>query len=406
MEPELPRSLRSDVLAMVSARAVVGLVNVGIVALIARSLGPAGQGQVAVGLTTLQVAVQLGNFGLSSAVTVWSVHTANVPRVIGAALWWSVGTGLLIGTTVGVVASATDTLSLTGPDAVVIALAAPLVLGASLMQGVLLGQGQARAMNIAEAASAVTALGAVSIALFAIDAGPVGAFAAAVSQFGLAFVAYLWIARSHLPRRARLDRGLAGELLRFSRWPFVAAVLGFLVVRVDLLLVDAILGADDAGRYAVAVTISQAVYLLPLAVGINLLPRAARGLSAGETERLLRRLALPYAGLCVVLWCFAGLIVRGVFGVEYDSSITLLRLLLPGTFALGVVAVVSYYFAATGYPIRAVVAWAIGLVVDLAINVAFLDSWGVEVAAVASTITYIGIAVANLRLFLTRRQNA
>ena len=191
---------------------------------------------------------------------------------------------------------------------------------------------------------------------------PTGALAAAVSQFGVAVPIYLWLLRRNLPRRVSVDRALALDLLRFSRWPFAAAVFGFLVVRVDVLIVDAVLGAGDAGRYAVAVTLSQAVYLFPLAIGINLMPRAARGRSVEDTANVMRRLALPYAGLCLLLGLLADPIVDIGFGAEYRQSVELLRLLLPGTFALGALAIVSYHFAATGYPRQAVLAWAVGLV--------------------------------------------
>ena len=401
--PKPLRALRSDVLTMLAARAVVGLVNVGIVALVAHSLGPAGQGRVAVALTTLLVAVQLGNFGLSSATTVWSSQASNVPKVITAALWWSLGIGLPIGACVAAAAIATNALSLTDGDAVVIAVAAPFVLASSLLHGVLLGQGKARAMNATEAGSAVAALVSVAVALHLFDAGPTGALAAGVSQFGLAVPIFLWLLRRNLPRRVSVDRALALDLLRFSRWPFAAAVFGFLVVRVDVLVVDAVLGAGDAGRYAVAVTLSQAVYLFPLAIGINLMPRAARGRSVEDTANVMRRLALPYAGLCLLLGLLADPIVDIGFGAEYRESVELLRLLLPGTFALGALAIVSYHFAATGYPRQAVLAWAVGLVFDVAVNVALLDELGVETAAIASSATYIGLAAVNGRLFWRSR---
>ena len=399
-----PRRLRSDVLTMVGARAVVGLLNAGIVVLIARSLGPAGQGRVAVALTTLLVAVQLGNLGLSSAITVWAVRASTLPRVIAAVLWWSLAIGLVLGASVAALVVATDVLSLGVNEALVVAVATPFVAGAALLQAVLLGQGRARIMNLAEALSALAAFGMVALALAVLEPGPAGALAAAVSQFVLMFGAYLFLIRADLPRRPRLDTRLTRDLLMFSRWPFAAGLLTFLLIRVDVLVVDAVLGAAAAGRYAVAVTISQAVYLLPLSVGINLLPRAARGISYEAVARILRRLALPYAAVCLLLFAVADVVVDVIFGPEYQASATLLRLLLPGTFALGIAAVLSYYFAATGYPVGAVLAWGAGLVVDVLAVVLLLEPLGLEIAAIASSVTYIGVAAVALRLFLTRRE--
>ena len=210
-----------------------------------------------------------------------------------------------------------------------IAAAAPIVMAATLQQGALLGLGRARRMNLVEAASGLTALGIVAITLFVFDGGASAALGGALLQFPLAAAGYFVLLRDHRPRGARPNHKTAVAMLRFARKPFAAAVLTFFVVRSDLILIDSLLGPADAGLYAAAVTTSQAVYLVPLVIGINLLPRAARTRSAASTGSVLRRLAAPYVALCLALAVAAGPVIEVAFGKGYEPSVDLLRWLMP-----------------------------------------------------------------------------
>ena len=313
-------NLRRDVLAMLGARATVGLVNVAIIALVAQALGPAGQGRVAVGLAVTLLAVQLGTFGLTAATTVWIARDPSaIPDVLGIVRWWALGIGISAGLALAVFTISTDTLSLTSGDALAIALATPFLMAATLQQGALLGLGRARPMNAAEAGAGLFALGSVALTVFAFDGGATAALGAALLQFPVAALGYSFLLRDHRPLRKRPNRTTAAAMLRFARKPFAAAALTFFVVRSDLILIDGFLGPADAGLYAAAVTTSQAVYLVPLVIGINLLPRAARTGTAALTSRLLRRLIVPYGVLCLGLGALAAPVISVVFGDEYPT---------------------------------------------------------------------------------------
>jgi len=72
-------------------------------------------------------------------------------------------------------------------------------------------------------------------------------------EFLLLIASYMvWPYRPHL----HLDRTAAREILRFGRFILLSGILGFLTMRLDVVLIPRYLGMDSAGIYAIAVNIA------------------------------------------------------------------------------------------------------------------------------------------------------
>src|SRR5205814_185778 len=78
-----------------------------------------------------------------------------------------------------------------------------------------------------------------------------------------------------LPVRAP-GRALLRVMLLYGLRVYAVGLVAFVLIRLDLLLVNAILGNAQAGRYSLAGTIAEALTLLPSIIGVNMLPRLAR----------------------------------------------------------------------------------------------------------------------------------
>jgi O-antigen/teichoic acid export membrane protein len=61
--------------------------------------------------------------------------------------------------------------------------------------------------------------------------------------------------------------------------------------------------------------------------------------------------------------------------------------------------ILSYHFAGRGYPSQIVLYWLVGLVVNLAINVALLPAEGTYIASLSSSVTYALLFGLIARLF-------
>jgi O-antigen/teichoic acid export membrane protein len=281
----------------------------------------------------------------------------------------------------------------------VLALAAiPALLGTQFVQSMLLGERRILAYNALEATIAAVSLVGLAVVLTAVAQTPRAALATitAISYAGLAGCLAIYLAGGtslRIPRASTISR-----MLRYGLKIYVATLLSFAVIRVDLLLVNGTLGARQAGIYSIVAAIATGMCLVPTAVALNLFPRIAGGASTALTGSLVRITAIVYGLLCLVSAPLAALAIPYVFGSAFRDAVPLFFWILPGIFSLGMQTVLSHHFAGRGFPIEAMAIWFVGLILNLAINLAFL-SHGTYVASLASSIAYFVVFAYHVRLF-------
>jgi O-antigen/teichoic acid export membrane protein len=345
--------------------------------------------------------MQLGGLGLATANPAFVVRrSASEDRIVANTVWWAVALGTVVGTfALALRAAAPNFLEGLGwVEAILVAGTLPFALAAVLLQSILLGQGRTLAYNGVEVVAGVTSLAALVLALYVFDAGTAGALATLLAQYPLGAAIYLALLRRHGRVLQKPDLSLATKMLRFGFRVWVAIVLSFLVIRLDLFLVNAYLGAEQAGLYSVAVVLAQGMFLFPMVVGTNLFPRVA-GAEAGElTASVFRTMVVLHGGFCVVAAALGGLIIRLVFGSSFGEAIPLFYWLVPGIFGLGLVTILSFYLAGQGYPFRGTLIWAVGLAVNVLANVSLLSTHGAVVASITSSVTYLLVLILHLRL--------
>jgi len=397
-----PRRLRTDV-ALTFGGKLAGLVlATASSVVVARALGPSGRGTLAVAYALTLLLVQFGSLGLATANPYF---TARDPRVIGRvianSIWLSMGLGLVLAL-VGLAVKARFPAVVEGvhwAELTVAVAGIPGALAATFLQGVLLGQGRMVAYNGVELAQSVLVLLALVGGFALLGIGVLGALAIMVVGSLGAAVAYWVLLCARRPRLRRPDLALAGQMLRYGFRIYVAALLAFLVIRVDLLLVNSYLGPVQAGLYAVVAALAEGMVLLPTVVGVNLFPRVARGGEDDMSARVFRSMAVLFGGLCLLSLPLAGPAIRFLYGEQFTGAASLYYWLLPGIFSLGMLTILSHHFAGRGFPLEAMLIWFIGLGLNLAINLAFLADGGTYVAALASSVAYTVLLVLHMRLF-------
>jgi O-antigen/teichoic acid export membrane protein len=396
------RPLGADALLMLGTRVFVGLSSFVASVLVARSLGPSSQGTVAVALTLTFLLAQVGSLGIATANPAFVAREPiKTPAIVANSLWWAAALGALLAAAgiglkllgLGLV----DGLSWTQMTIVVVTV--PAALGALLLQSVLLGEGRTSAYNAVEFLLSAASIAALAGALLALHVGVTTAVIILLAQYPLGVVVYLSLLAGHKPPLTRPDMRLAQRMLKWALRLYLATVLSFLVVRFDMLLVNAYLGAEEAGFYSVAVVVAQGLYLVPMAVGMNLFPRVARGSGSDRTAAVFRSMAILYGLLCLGAAGIGPAVIRLLFGEQFDEAIPLFYWLLPGIFSLGMLAILSYHFAGRDYPVKGVVYWIAGLALNLGLNVAFLGEHGTYIAPLSSSVAYTFLLVMFVRLF-------
>jgi O-antigen/teichoic acid export membrane protein len=402
LEPIQRRGFTADVAMTFGNKLGVLLLNVAGTVVIARTLGPAGRGAIAVAFSITLLLVQFGSFGLQSANPYFVARdTSALPRVIANSLWISLVLGLaLIGVGVGVKALFPAALrGLDWLDVIVVLFGVPSALASTLFQSVLLAEGRMVAYNAVEITIAALTFAGLLIGLAVFSIGVLGAIIVMVSLNIVAACAYFVLLRHHGPPLTAPDRELVVKMLRYGFRVYATTLLAYAVGRVNLVLVNSYLGGDAAGQYSIGISLADGMHLLPAVVALNLFPRIARGDPHEHSAAVFRSLTLLFGVLCLVTVPLAGPGIRAIFGHSFAPAVGIYYWLLPGIFAYGMLNVLSYHFAGRGFPLEAVLIWIPGLVLNLVIVMVFVPNNGTHIAALAATVSYGLILFMHMRLF-------
>jgi O-antigen/teichoic acid export membrane protein len=405
LEPYLspaPARLRTDVFLTFGGKVATLAVGFATVAVIARQLGAAGTGTFMVAYSLTLLLAQVGGLGLTSANPYFAAREpTRVSQIVANSIWLAAGLGILLvalGAAIKLIAPGALQGLGWAPLAVTLA-GIPGALAAYLLQSVLLGEGRMIAYNAVEAAQTLLVLAAIVAGFAFFDFRITGTLAVIATGRYVAAAVYLTLLLRHSPSFGRVDVGLARQMFAYGFRVYVAIVLSYLVVRFDLLLVNGYLGEAQAGIYGVAATLADGMFVLPMVISLNLFPRVARGDPTEATAEVFRSVAVLYGFFCLATVPLAGPAIRAFFGENYSGATSLYYWLLPGIYAYGLVTILSSHFAGRGFPRTAIVIWAVGIALNVVLNVVFLPGRGAWVASVTSSISYGLLLVLHMWLF-------
>lgn len=364
--------------------------------LVARALGPEGRGVYALFLLSASIMQAALSLGLGvSAVYYLGKGTYSLTRVVAntqqLTLASAAVSGLLVLLAWPIVG---DQLLDEGVPFWVFAFAVPLFLNYNLLTTVLQGISRFEAMNVVVLTQPLVLLALVATA---VAIGDLETRDAILLWCGATFAATL-LALALLGRRAlslaellRIDWPSLKDQVRFGVQGQVGNLIQLLNYRLDQYIVLLFVNTAGVGIYAVSVSVSQAIWFLPNAVAVVLLPRltASDASEAARTTPLVCRNTLLVSALAAVaLGAVAPWLVGALFGAEFDASVAPLLWLLPGTVALAGSKVLTSYIFSQGKPLTNSAITAASLVVTLIADLALIPTFGVAGAAVASSLAY------------------
>ncbi len=402
--PVRERDLRSDVLLMMGSKLCVLVLGAATTVIVARSLGPAGRGSLASVYALMMLLAQLGTFGIVAANPYYAAREPHLRvRIVSNSLWLA---GILgpVMAMFGIIFKVLfpDALGDVGwPELTLAMLAVPVALGSLFLQSVLLAEGRTVLYNGVEVGASL-----VTVLLLLVVPRPTGSDGVLLTLALLIGpqVGTLLVYASAMRTNGRLlyppDRLLMRRMTGYGARAYVVTLIGYMLVRIDLLLVNGIQGARAAGQYSVAVAVADALYLLPASVAVNLFARLARGSVERELSlSVFQLVAMVYLVVCALAALLAGPAITLLFGAAYQPAISLFLWLLPGVYCLGALNVIVYHFAAHGMPRELVLVWLPGLIVNLGLDILLLPDHGTYIASIASTVAYAIVFALHLRLF-------
>ena len=400
--------------AALSVIADIGpLVAAGVLSIVlARVIGPSGNGEFAVLLTLASFAVLVFSLGLSTGLTYevsrgWSASRAFVESYRLAAVLGVLGAGAGFGFYLLTRHSIFDSVEL--PLAVVALAAVPAFMASQFASSILLGRDRYEGyMALQLTTSAVMLFAAAGLAIAFELAGAVAGLAA--SAVITAAAGALLLRGRDAPAEQSADAGRLREAFRFGLLAWGGNILQQVNYRLDVLILAAYAAASDVGVYSVALTLTGIAWVLPHGLQMVIFPRtasldAAAGageLSPEESDFAAARgvrhsvLLLVPAGLIVAALL---VLVPLVYGSKFDETVGLGFVLLPGVLALGVGKVLGSVVAGRGAPRYNLYTAAVVAAITLVLYFTLIPAYGEWGAAAASSISYFATAVISAVFF-------
>jgi len=360
--------------------------------IVARILGPEGRGLYAVAASVGALGVQFGNLGLHASNTYQVAKNQRfLPALLANTLIVSFGLG-------GFIAAAIWMLFSIWPESapvqgILLGLSLtyiPFGLGYMLLQNLLLGIQKIREYNIVELANKVLVIGLVGLAtiLGSVNAGTV--FSTGIIAMGICLILMIWLMKTSLSCFPLPSLSILRENIHYGIKVYLTDFFSFLALRMNLLIVQYMLGAKEAGYYSIAIALTDMVYMFPLIVGTLLFPKLAALEEDSEKWKLTKKMtysvAFQMAGICGGIGVLAKPLVLMLYGEAFIHSVPLFYLSLISVYFLSIQGILVKYMASHGYPSTIMWIWFSVLVMSLPLNILFISAMGLPGAMYASIV--------------------
>lgn len=401
----LARKMVFDVGLSLVTRVVMIAVGMLSAVVTARALGAAGRGDYVYISTLGLLAVQFANIGISTDnARQAALSPERAALIAGNSLWASLVLGVLA--TAGMA-----TYHLVNGNGTPVALLSvlllfvPSTLYGVLASNVLIGLGQMKAFNLYTLATNLVQLAAIAAAGFLTHDAIAVLWANAAAVFA-GSAALFALFRSRSADAWKLDLALLRSGLAFAGRVYVITLLGFAISRANVLMLGAMASKAELGIYSVAMQFGDALMLLPATIAMILFPELVRARPTGGSLAPTLRAAGWTAALLLppvaILWFAAPLVMHLLFGPAFAPSAEVLRIILPGVFALGVATIFSQLLSAEGVPTLQIAIWLLAGLVLVGIGGALISDHGALGGALALACSNFAAAVGLITLVFWR----
>jgi O-antigen/teichoic acid export membrane protein len=371
---------------------------------LARTIGPSGNGHFALLVTLTGVIAMVVSLGLAAAITYevsrrrWSVKRAFGRSYAAAALLGFVG--ILGGLGIFGLAHKTVFGGISTELALVALASLPPVLAYQFADAIMLARERYESYAGLEISHSLTLLivGATLALGFGLAGAVIGLPAAAV----VGALVGAWL----LVRETRRDTGAEGTeslrpALRFGLQSWAGNLLQQINYRFDVLILGGFASARAVGVYSIALTLTSIAWVLPQALQTVLFPRTAslaastlaREVSPEEADEAVARairhgvlLTIPTALFVIGLLTIA---VPVLYGRRFHETIVLGFIMLPGVLFLGVAKILAAAIAGRGKPRYTLYSSLISVPLTLGLYFALIPMAGARGAALGSCISYL-----------------
>ena len=372
--------------------------------LIARGLGPAGQGRYALFAAAVGLLSTLAAAGQFEGHVLTSAGQSSKGRILLAR---SVLQALAAIFVVVLVRPLWQRWLSLEAESVLAGLMMLVLVGemlALLFRGINLGQHFITAYNVAMLVQRLVYLTLVAVIAMAgglrIDA-VLGAWLVAVTANATVSAIWIWKRSDAGLTWAAVREGWRGSIHRGLR-ALLTIGMTLVLLRADVYMIGPMLGVEAVGQISVASTFAEYLWYIPSILASLLFAAVAAGRGLETITKICRASRTTVALLTPV---GVGLAIAGswliplIYGRAYVQAGTLFVLLLPGMLAVSLHLVIDSYFAGTGFPRISYLAAAGALALKVVLNLILVPRVGLAGAAGATSVVYVSLLLVKVIAF-------
>jgi antigen flippase len=380
--------LKLEFLITLSTRFVLILAGLLTSIITARYLGPAGRGDYFFVMTVAAVLSQLCNFGLQSSNTYLVAQNPQLSDKLTANSFW-------ISLIVGVIFTLATVLFLhyftySLPKGIGFTLVlVPSMLFFMLGTNLLVGLNKIRLFNIFELGSNLLLACALILAsFFAFKTRGFVAVSSVCWLFSAVLLYVVLIRRTSNAWQFDLPTFTLG--FKFAAKVYFITLIGLLVLKGNVFLLKKFCSPQVLGYFSIASQMNDVLIILPTTMSLLLFPNLVRnsGNRWSDTKKSFYIVSLLMLISCLGTMLLIKPFIHLVFGAQYLPAVAILFWMLPGTFFLGNISILSQYLAAIGFPQQLIYIWAVAFLLIMVLSWLLIPTFGAIGAAAALSITY------------------
>ena len=399
--------LKESVITFVS-RLITVMLGTANVIILARFLGPKGQGIFMVIATLVTLLVAVGSLGIGQA----NVYFLGLKRYNIKELFWnSIFASFIVG--VLLIGIALLTYKYLNPffkgasyDMVALyALSIPLLLGWGKMNSFLLALQRFTSFNII--IITIGSLTAVNYIIFlSISPTIKTAIIISIIMNGVGFILTIIYMIKEIGLSIFKPKGNLKALLdslKFGIKGHAGSVIDFMNFRIDRLLINLLAGPAAVGFYAIATTVAEAIWNISRSIALVLFPKVSNSsdiVSNAQTTAKSCRISFFSSIIIGIFLLLTGKwLIPLVFGSAFIASVPALNFLLPGVIIFSLTHIIISYMVGQGYPHYNTIIALISFIFNISLNLWLIPIMGIAGAAIASSVSYTISTISSIYLY-------
>lgn len=186
----------------------------------------------------------------------------------------------------------------------------------------------------------------------------------------------------------------AKQLLKRSSWLWLSGIVSVIYLKIDIVMLGAIAGTEQAGIYAAASRLSELWYVFPATLAARYYPDMIRAHQQGWAPYYLklRRFALLFFSMAfaiaLIMSLLAPWIISLLFGDAFASAVEVLRIHIWAGCFIFVRYLISQHLLITEQEPLSLLSHAVGAALNVGLNLWLIPSMGIVGAAWATLISY------------------